>query len=323
MKILVTGAAGYIASHLAEKLVDLGHEVVGIDCFTPYYDRVLKDLNAKSVRDKGVNIYELDLASDDLTEAVEGVEVVYHLAAQPGISSKVPLEDYVRNNIVATENLVRALKDSATFKFFVNIATSSIYGLDASFTEDTVPRPASYYGVTKLAAEQLVLAYNREEGMPACSLRLYSVYGPRERPEKLYPRVYRSMYTDYEFPLYDGSQDHLRSYTFVLDIVDGLTAVLDNMDKCNGEIINLGLDETITTGKALEIIEEEVGIKPKYKIVGKRYGDQYRTSAIIDKAKKLLGYDPKVSPEEGLKITAEWYKETIIPLIESGEYKPD
>lgn len=319
MKILVTGAAGFIGSHLTERLLEEGHEVIGIDSFTDYYPKVLKDINAEDIKSKGATLFIKDLAKDDLTEVVDGIEVVYHLAAQPGISATTPFEDYLKNNVVATHRLLEAVEDLDTFKFFVNCGTSSIYGLDASKSEDEVPRPASFYGVTKLAAEQLVLARNRDKNMPACSLRLFSVYGERERPEKLYPRVYRSIFTDYKFPLYEGSLEHLRSYTYVGDIVDGFVSVLNNMEKVNGEIINVGLDSTVTTGEALEILEEVMGEKCKYELKPRRPGDQYKTSAVIDKARELLNYDPKTQPAEGFKKAGEWYKNKILPLIKDGK----
>ena len=225
MNILVTGAAGFIGSHLAERLVDLNHTVRGLDCFTDYYAKALKELNASQIKEKGVKLLTLDLAENDLSEAVKDVEFVYHMAAQPGISATVPFETYARNNITATYRLLQAVKQSPSFRGLINIATSSIYGADASGDETTEPRPTSYYGVTKLAAEQLVLAHTRDQGLPACSLRLFSVYGPRERPEKLYSRLIRYIFQDKPFPLYEGSEHHVRSYTYVADIVDGLAAV--------------------------------------------------------------------------------------------------
>ena len=236
-----------------------------------------------------------------------------------GISASTPFEIYLQNNIVATHRLLEAVEELPSLKFFANIATSSIYGLDATKSEEVAPEPASFYGVTKLAAEQLVMARQRDTGMPACSLRLFSVYGERERPEKLYPRVYRSILTDYKFPYYEGSEDHLRSYTYVGDIIDGFVAVLDNLDKCDGEIFNIGLDQTITTSEAIKIVEEVMGAPAKFERKPRRPGDQYKTSANIDKARKILGYNPTMAPREGFERTAKWYKEKILPLIENED----
>ena len=311
MKILVTGAAGFIGSHAAERFAELGHEVVGIDNYSDYYARELKELNTKQIKEKGVTIHELDLAEDDLTEAISGVEIVLHLAAQPGISDTTPFEKYEKNNIVATYRLLEALQGSPTLKFFVNVATSSVYGYHATNDEQTPPKPTSYYGVTKLAAEQLVLAYQRDKNMPACSLRLFSVYGPRERPEKLYPRVCKSILEDYSFPLYEGSEEHERSYTYVGDIVDGFVNVLENLDKCNSEIFNIGTDQCITTGEGIKYVETALGAKAKFTRKPKRMGDQLKTHANIDKARRMLGYDPKTRAEDGLRAEAEWYKNHI------------
>ena len=189
MKVLVTGAAGFIGSHLSETLSEMGHNVIGIDNFDSYYPPELKRLNAEEITVKGVQIFEIDLVTDDLSKIVEDVEFIYHLAAQPGISATTPYEKYVRNNLNATYNLLEAVKSLSNLKLFVNVATSSIYGKYAYDSEDKAPKPTSYYGVTKLAAEQLVLAYQREQGLPACSLRIFSVLGPRERPEKLYTKL--------------------------------------------------------------------------------------------------------------------------------------
>jgi UDP-glucuronate 4-epimerase len=311
MRILVTGAAGFIASHLAERLLDGGHEVVGIDCFTDYYSRTLKDMNAQDVLDRGGKILPLDLAEDDLASAVDGVDVVYHLAGQPGISATTPFADYLRNNLQATYRLLEAAKAVPSLKCFVNIATSSIYGAHATDSEETPAKPTSYYGVTKLAAEQMALAYCRETDFPACSLRLFSVYGERERPEKLYPLLVHSILAGEEFPLYEGSESHSRSFTYVGDIVDGFIAVLNNLDKCVGEIFNIGSDIEMTTGEGIRTVEEIMGKKAKFRRTPKRPGDQLRTHANIDKARAVLGYEPKVAPLEGLTAEVKWYEERI------------
>ena len=318
MNILVTGTAGFIGSHLAERLVDMGHDVRGLDCFTDYYARPLKELNAQQVADKGVEILPLDLAEDDLGDAVDSIEFIYHVAAQPGISATTPFETYVRNNLTATYRLAQAVKESTTLRAFINISTSSVYGADATGPETTVCRPTSYYGVTKLAAEQLVLAYARDQGFPACSLRLFSVYGPRERPEKLYPKLIRAILEGREFPLYEGSEHHLRSYTYVGDIIDGFVAVLENWDKCIGEILNIGTDVAVTTGEGIRTVEDIIGQPAKLAIKPKRPGDQLRTQANIDKARKLLGYAPTTTVRDGLERVVEWYTYHIHGKIDSG-----
>jgi UDP-glucuronate 4-epimerase len=316
MNILVTGAAGFIGSHLAERLINLSHSVRGIDCFTDYYARALKDLNASQVKDKGVVFLPLDLTEDDLSAVVNDIEIVYHVAAQPGISATTTFETYVRNNITATHRLLEAVKQSPSFRGLINISTSSVYGADASGDETTEPRPTSYYGVTKLAAEQLALAYTRDQGSPACSLRLFSVYGPRERPDKLYSRLIRCILEDKEFPLCEGSEHHLRSYTYVGDAIDGLVAALDNFDRCIGEIFNIGTDITLTTEEGIRTVEEVIGKPARIIMAPRRPGDQSKTHANIEKARWLLGYNPTTTLREGVEKTVEWYKQHILGKID-------
>lgn len=311
MKICVTGAAGFVGSHLAERLLSEGHEVVGIDAMLDYYSLDIKKLNASDVEQKGGKMANIDLASDDLAEVLSGVEVVFHLAAQPGISDHVPFDPYVRNNLVATHRLLESLKTSASLKGFVNISTSSVYGQHATDNEETPPKPTSYYGVTKLAAEQLVLSYQREKQFPAFSMRLFSVYGPRERPEKLYPRLIKSILNNTPFPLYEGSEFHSRTFTYIDDILDGFVAALNNLDQCIGEIFNIGSDIEITTQRGIEIIEEILGKKAIIERLPKRAGDQLKTHADITKIHGRLGYQPKTPPEVGLAKEVEWYKNRI------------
>jgi len=235
MKILVTGAVGFIGSHTAERLISLGHEVIGVDNFSPYYSVKLKQLNADTLIEKGVKIINHDLRSADLKSVLPlDIDYIFHFAAQPGISTSSTFEDYFTNNIIATKNLVDYALDCKDLKLFVNIGTSSIYGLEATFPESIAPKPASHYGVTKLAAEQLVLQKSRELLFKSCSLRLYSVIGPRERPEKMYTKLIDLGLKGDAFPLFQGSDKHLRSFTYVGDIVDGVVSVIGNETKVNG-----------------------------------------------------------------------------------------
>jgi nucleoside-diphosphate-sugar epimerase len=308
MRILVTGAAGFIASHLCEKLRDLGHEVVGLDNFNDYYSPSLKRLNASDLKAKGIEVIEIDL-NDNLQPVFEKpYDYIYHLAAQPGISAETPLSDYVTNNIFATQNLLDAVAQfNPNLKSFINIATSSVYGLVANVDENVPAKPISFYGSTKLAAEQLVLGQQRLGKLKACSIRLYSVYGPRERPEKLYTKLIENLYSDKPFPLFEGSFKHERSFTYVGDIVDGLLAIIGKEDMVNGEIINLGTDEVHTTQEGINLVEEIMHKKLIIDHKPARKGDQEKTSAVIDKARRLLGYEPKVTFKKGLEQQVQWY----------------
>jgi nucleoside-diphosphate-sugar epimerase len=311
MDILVTGAAGFIGSHLAERLAGAGHSVRGLDCFTDYYSVALKEMNARQIQGKGVELLRLDLAEDDLGAAVADVDFVYHSAAQPGISATTSFETYVRNNVTATYRLLEAVQAAPSFRGLINLSTSSVYGADASGDETTAPKPTSYYGVTKLAGEQLALAYARDRGLPACSLRLFSVFGPRERPEKLYSKLIRCIMEDEPFPLYEGSESHRRSYTYISDAVDGLVAALRNFDRCVGEIFNIGTDVTHTTGEAIETVEDVIGKKALIETAPRRPGDQLKTHADIEKARTVLNYNPTTTLKEGVEAMVEWYTEHI------------
>jgi len=309
MKILVTGAAGFIGSHTAERLSELGHEVVGVDNFNDYYDLQLKQMNVNSIKEKGVEIINLDLRDENLSDSLPlDIDYIFHFAAQPGISKASTFEDYFTNNIIATKHLIDYAQQCENFKMFVNIGTSSIYGLEATFTEDVAPKPASHYGVTKLAAEQLVLQKSRENIFNACSLRLYSVIGPRERPEKMYTKLIACGINNQAFTLYEGSDKHLRSFTYVGDIVDGIVSVIGNQAKVNGEIINLGTEVEHTTQEGIEAVEKILEKSIQIEIVEKRAGDQSRTKANIDKARKLLNYNPQTTLLESVAHQVNWYK---------------
>ncbi len=309
MKILITGAAGFIGSHTAERLQSLGHQVIGWDNFSNYYDVSLKERTAKSLERQGIVMQRVDLVHDDLLALwPEDVSFVFHFAAQPGISQTSTFESYLNNNFIATQRMLTVLEQLDQPPYVVNIATSSVYGLVATKDESAAPEPASWYGVTKLAAEQLVMAYVRRGFIKGTSLRLYSVYGPRERPDKLYTRLINCGLNQKEFTLYQGSEAHRRSFTYVGDIVNGVVNVLKATDACNGEIINLGSDQEYSTAEGIETVERLLGRVISKKIMPPRPGDQDRTLAVIDKAKRLLNYRPNTSLEVGLRAQLEWFK---------------
>ncbi|WP_304131805.1 NAD-dependent epimerase/dehydratase family protein [Mesonia mobilis] len=313
MKILITGAAGFIGSHTAERFKKEGHEVVGLDNFNDYYDLSLKKLNAEDLIKVGVEVIEVDLRVEESYKPLStDFDFIIHFAAQPGISSSCTFEEYLTNNIIATEKLIKFAHQNKNLKQFINIGTSSIYGLEATFPESVAPMPASNYGVTKLAAEQLVLAESRSKRMSASSLRLYSVYGPRERPEKLYTKLIACAFNKEAFPLFNGSEKHLRSFTYVGDIVDGIVAVVNRYESVNGEIINLGTEVEHTTQDGIDYVEELLGKKVEMNVIEKRPGDQWRTNANIDKAKELLDYNPTTGLKEGLQYQIDWYKEKFL-----------
>lgn len=312
MKIFITGIAGAIGSHLAEALHEKGHEVIGVDAFTDYYDPRMKVATADILRAKGIQVENHDLADEESTMSLDGVEVIFHMAGQPGISSSVPFENYFRNNILATERLLAQAESTPSVMHFINVSTSSVYGTFAQGDETSETKPASYYGTTKLASEQLALARHRDKSFPVTSLRLFSVYGERERPDKFFFKIIKAAYNDDEVPFYKGSENHVRSYSYVGDIIEGCILVLENREKTIGEIFNLGTNVTATTAEGLAIVEELTGKKIRLKTLPARTGDQKETAADITKIQRALGYAPKTSLREGLERQIAWYKKHIL-----------
>ncbi|MCY2688074.1 NAD-dependent epimerase/dehydratase family protein [Salinimicrobium sp. TH3] len=313
MKVLITGAAGFIGSHAAERLQKEGYTVTGLDNFSNYYDVSLKELNAEALRKNGIEVIKMDLRKPEAFDSLSSnFDFIIHFAAQPGISSESTFEEYFSNNVIATQNLLEFAQKNKNLKHFFNISTSSVYGLEATFPETVAPKPASWYGVSKLAAEQLALALSRSKKIKCSSLRLFSVYGPRERPEKLYTKLIACGLKGEAFPIFEGSEKHLRSFTYVGDIVEGIFKAVQNHELLDGEIINLGAEEEHKTQQGIEMVEEILGKKIELEVKPRRQGDQSRTLANIQKAKKMLGYEPKTTLKEGLRLQVEWYRENFL-----------
>lgn len=312
MRVVITGSAGAIGSHMAEQLKEDDHSVIGIDAFTDYYDPKEKRRTAEELSAKGIETCEADLATDDLSSCVpDDTEFILHFAAQPGISSSVTFDTYERNNLVATARLLEHATKLSKLSGFIFISTSSVYGAQAVGNEESEPRPTSFYGVTKLGAEQLVMSYDRRGIIPTASVRLFSVYGERERPDKLFRKLISAIDSGVSIPLYEGSREHRRSFTYVGDIINGLSKMVAQWDKCRGEIFNLGTNETHTTGEGIDLIEKIMLKKGKYIVTPPRDGDQRETSADISKARNILGYEPKISLEEGLMREIEWCRNIL------------
>lgn len=310
MKVLITGIAGFIGSHCAERLLDDGHEVFGIDNFSNYYSLDLKVKNAEIVKIKGGKILKLDLRDENFSENLnKDFDYIFHFAAQPGISDRLLFDDYFSNNVIGTKNLIDFSLKCKKLKLFVNIGTSSIYGLEAIFPESMIPKPVSDYGATKYAAEQIVLQQSKKQLIKACSLRLFSVIGPRERPEKMYAKLIDFGLKGKVFPLFSDSEKHLRSFTYIGDIIDGIVSVIGNEDNVDGEVINLGAEIAYSTKEGIQIVEKVIKKPIKLEIKPKRKGDQLCTKANIAKAKKLLKYNPSTTLSESVEAHVKWYLE--------------
>lgn len=307
MRILVTGIAGFIGSNTAAALAKEGHEVSGVDCFDSYYSTTVKKANANRLwKEHKILTHNLDIATDPLSGILEGIDAVVHLAAQPGIDANTTYDAYIKNNFYATVALIQAMKEAPSKPFLVHGSTSSVYGINATGDEDTAPLPASAYGVTKLSSEVAIQAAHRTGEIRATIIRFFSVYGPSERPDKLIPRVFKALKHDTQFPLFEGSLEHIRCFSYVGDIANGISLALNNFDKAQGEIFNLGSDETHTTAEILEQAQQIVGKKLKIKTLPKRPGDQSKTEANIAKVQKILGYKPQTTLKEGLQNVWKW-----------------
>lgn len=306
MRYLVTGAAGFIGSHLCERLLSSGHEVVGLDAFVPYYPKAVKEGNlAEVLRQTRFRFLPLDLRTDDLRPALEGVDVIYHLAAMPGlVASWTDFDLYLSCNVTATQRLLEAVKGSRTLKRFVYGSTSSVYGKFASGDETLPTKPVSPYGVTKLAGEHLARAHLETFATPVVTLRFFSVYGPRQRPDMAYNIFIKALLADSPITVYgDGQQ--VRGNTYVADCVE---AVIASANSQVGETYNIGGGEMVSVVDVLRKLEHIAGKKFTVKTEPARIGDQRHTFADTTKLRRHLGWEPKMTLDEGLAKQFEWQR---------------
>jgi nucleoside-diphosphate-sugar epimerase len=305
-RYLVTGAAGFIGSHLSEALLAAGHEVVGADAFIPYYDRAYKERNLAGPRQNPrFHFHELDLRRDPLHALVEGCDAAFHLAAMPGlVKSWSDIELYSSCNLVATQRLLDAARDTKLPQF-IHISTSSVYGKEATQGEDAPLTPFSPYGITKLAAENLCRAYAANFGLPYTILRYFSVYGPRQRPDMAYHILIRNLLRGGSFTMF-GDGEQTRSNTFVADCVRATMLAAEKRDVALGQVFNVGGGEIVTLNDVIRRLEQITGQTAKIERKPARPGDQKHTSANIEKAKKLLGYQPVTPVTAGLQAQVQW-----------------
>jgi nucleoside-diphosphate-sugar epimerase len=310
-KNIVTGAAGFIGSHLAETLLKKGEEVIGIDEFNDYYDPLFKNKNVTSLQsyDK-FKLIQGDIQFLDWNSLLKDVDVVYHQAAQAGVRASwgQGFRFYTERNISATQVLLEAAKDAKNLKRLVYASTSSVYG-DAETlptSELVCPKPVSPYGITKLAAERLCGLYHKNFGVPFVALRYFTVYGPRQRPDMAFHKFYKAAIEDKAIPVYgDGLQT--RDFTFVSDAVAANLAAA-TVEGAVGEIFNIGGGSRVVLKEVLETMEEIIGKPIKRNHIERAMGDARHTAADVSKAKKILGYQPQVSLREGLTKEWEWVK---------------
>jgi nucleoside-diphosphate-sugar epimerase len=308
MKCVVTGAAGFIGSHLSGELLRAGHEVVGIDAFIPYYPRAIKERNqADLLPNPRYHFVELDLRHGQLEGLVADADVVFHLAAMAGLlRSWTHFDDYLTCNLQATQRLLETIRQKGPqLKRFLYASTSSVYGEFASGDEQLATNPVSPYGVTKLAAESLCQAYRLTYGVPLVVLRYFSVYGPRQRPDMGYHRFIQALLRDEPLIVYgDGQQ--VRGNTFVRDCVAATVAAVEADP---GEIYNVGGGETASVWDIIRKIEAVSGRRAKIGHEPARPGDQRSTLADTIKLRKHLGWQPQTRLDDGLAQQWQWQKQ--------------
>jgi nucleoside-diphosphate-sugar epimerase len=307
MKAIVTGAAGFIGSHLSAALLDSGASVAGVDCFTDYYDRALKDANLATVKDrKGFTFVEGALQDLDLQKILTGATHVFHLAGQAGVRKSWggDFDVYIRDNIQATQRLLESMARMPIQKY-VYSSSSSVYGNDVPLPmrEDTYLQPLSPYGVTKLAAEHLGHLYYANHGVPAVSLRYFTVYGPRQRPDMAFQRFLTAARDGRSITVY-GDGEQTRDFTFVSDIVAANMAAAAQGRP--GSVYNIGGGSRVTLNHVLELMQRVTGKTVTIQREPEQKGDMRHTYADTSAARRDLDFNPRVSLENGLAQQYQW-----------------
>ena len=311
MKALVTGAAGFIGSHLTAGLLDRGAEVVGLDCFTDYYAREIKESNLDVNRRRpGFRFVEARIQDADLAALLDGATHVFHLAAQAGVRKSWgrDFRIYTENNVDASQQLLEACVGRPLHRV-VYASSSSLYGDNVSIPmrEDALPQPVSPYGVTKLAAEQLCYLYHANHGVPATSVRYFTVYGPRQRPDMAFHRFLRAAINGEPIVLY-GDGEQTRDFTFVADAVAATIAAGER--GVPGRAYNIGGGSRVTVNHVLEIVERLVGRPVQVRREPTQKGDMRDTYADTTLARADLGFAPAVTLEQGLESEYRWLSTT-------------
>jgi nucleoside-diphosphate-sugar epimerase len=306
---IVTGCAGFIGSHLTERLLERGDRVLGIDSFDDYYPPEMKRRNlTTALTHRRFQFLRANVRQVRLRRHLDPEVRVIHLAAQPGVRGSwgSKFSRYVQNNVLATQSVLETLASAGSPGRFVYASSSSIYGEtpEGATPEDTPARPVSPYGMTKLSGEHLVRLYARAHGLSAVSLRFFSVYGPRQRPDMAFHKFFRAAQAGTSIDVYgDGRQS--RDFTFVGDIVAGILAAADS--DTDAGVFNLGAGTPQPLARAVDLIGRTSGARIRVRHLPEQLGDPRATWADIRRARRLLGFRPRVSLEEGLAQQWEWH----------------
>lgn len=308
MKVVVTGASGFIGSHLCDRLLEAGHEVVGIDGYVPFYPRALKEKNIASALASNRFRLEETLIEEaaGLESILEGASAIYHLAAQAGVRASwgEDFAGYVEHNVLGTQRLLEAAV-SASVPRLVYASSSSVYGdvKELPLRESMALAPVSPYGVTKLAAEHLVHLYGKADGLSVTSLRFFTVYGPRQRPDMAFHRFLKAVRDGQPITLF-GDGEQTRDFTFIADLIDVLQSAL--VQGKPGCVYNVGGGQRISVLKVLEAIASVTGREVRIERMAGQKGDMRDTLADTTLAARDLGFVPKTPLVTGLKAEWEW-----------------
>ena len=315
-QVLVTGAAGFVGSHLCEALLSQGRRVIGIDCLTDNYDERIKRENlAGLVGQDGFELVEQSLNDADLGALVDRVSHIFHLAAQPGVrqSWHERFDEYVDANVIATHKLCEAARGKP-IKRFVYASSSSVYGDTAELpmSESHPTRPYSPYGVTKLSGEHLCLLYRRNYGLPAVALRFFTVYGPRQRPDMAFHIFMKSVLDGKPIDVL-GNGSQTRDFTYIADIIAANLAAMDY----DGEeaVFNIGGGSCVTLNDAIDTLVDIMPESAEVRYSDRVKGDVMHTHADISAAQRELGYAPKVALDEGLDRELQWVRKIHQKLV--------
>ena len=316
MRCLVTGVAGFVGSYLAERLLADGHEVCGVDSFVDYYARAIKERNLEEARSwSNFTFIEDDLLTMHLAPLLDGIDWIFHQAAQAGVRASwgQEFERYTGCNILATQRLLEAALHTEGIQRVVYASSSSVYGnaVTLPLVEDAALNPLSPYGVTKLAAENLCTLYYHNFGLPTVSLRYFTVYGPRQRPDMAFHRFCKSVASGEPVHVFDDGYQ-TRDFTYVSDIVEANIQAAQAQSAI-GQVINIAGGSRVTIRHVLSLLEEISGNEVKVVYSDRQFGDVRHTLADTSRAEQLLGYHPHVSLQEGLAREFAYVQELYLP----------